>query len=319
MLNRRQLRIKVMQALYAFFQSNNDRLDLGEKQLIKSIEKIYELYIFQLSIIIEIVEFAKIRIEEGKKKFFPTEEDLDPNTRFINNSFLNKLSMNRNLLRKIDEYKISWVDETEIIRKIYKEFKDGNEYKTYMKEKENSYSSDKEIVIKLLKKYIGKSQTLQHIYEEKSIYWTDDYHLVTLLIIKTIKGYEEHHDEFTLLPKLYKEGELEHNEDKAFIKDLFRKTIINSNEYEGIISKKAKNWELDRIAIMDVILIKMAISELVDFPSIPIKVTLNEYIEISKHYSTEKSKIFINGILDKLIEDFRRNNKIKKYGRGLIE
>ena len=318
MLSRRQLRIKVLQALYAFFQSKENRIDIAEKKLLKSIEKLYELYIFQLSFILEIFEYAEKRIEEAKNKFLPTESDLNPNKKFINNKFLKQLSENKDLIKKIDALKISWSDEKNLIRKTFLKISESNKYKDYMSLSYNSYHADKEIVIKLLKKEISENEVLKNYYEDRSIYWVDDYYAVTMLIIKTIKLFQEDWDEFVPLPSIYKTSDKENNEDRKFIIELFRKTIIHSREYEQLIDKKTKNWELDRIAVMDIILIKMALAELLEFPNIPVKVTMNEYIELSKLFSTPKSKIFVNGILDKLIVDLNKKNLINKTGRGLM-
>lgn len=318
MLSRRQLRIKVLQALYAFFQSKENRIDIAEKKLLKSIEKLYELYIFQLSFILEIFEYAEKRIEEAKNKFLPTESDLNPNKKFINNKFLKQLSENKDLIKKIDALKISWSDEKNLIRKTFLKISESNKYKDYMSSSDNSYYADKEIVIKLLKKEISENEILKNFYEDRSIYWVDDYYAVTMLIIKTIKLFQEDWDEFVPLPSIYKTSDKDGNEDRKFIIELFRKTIIHSREYEQLIDKKTKNWELDRIAVMDIILIKMALAELLEFPNIPVKVTMNEYIELSKLFSTPKSKIFVNGILDKLIVDLNKKNLINKTGRGLM-
>lgn len=317
MLSRRHLRIKVVQALYAFFQSKNDRLDLGEKQLILSINKLYELYIHQLSFLVAINEFAVKRIEEAKKKHIPTEEDLNPNTKFINNRIFKQLASNKDFLKKEEIYKISWVDEREMLRKFFVEFKESHEYINYMNSDEDSYEEDKKLIIKLVKKRLSSFTNLESYYEDKNIYWVDDFHTANFLIIKTIQLFTEDQDEFKLLPAIYKSSK-EDNNDKDFIISLFRKTILKSEEYKKMIEEKAKNWEIDRIAIMDVLLLKMALAELFEFPSIPVKVTMNEYIELAKYFSTSKSSVFINGILDKLIESLKSENKIKKTGRGLM-
>jgi N utilization substance protein B len=320
MLSRRHLRIKVLQSLYAFQQSHNDRLDLGEKELLRSLDKLYEIFIYQLSLLIEIVEYARKRIEENKQKFFPTPEDLNPNTRFADNRFIHQLETNRDLLRKIDLFKINWHDSEEMIRKLLIAIRESKDFVEYMSKPESTYADDKEIFVKIVKKHLSPSELLQFYYEEKSIYWYDDFHTANLLVLKTIKGYRESWDEFHPLPAFFKDGENDQsNEDKKFIKDLFRKTILNSDSYNQIIEEKVKNWEMDRIAIMDILLIKMALIELMEMPSVPVKVTLNEYIELAKLYSTPKSKIFVNGILDKMIVDLKAQKKIKKTGRGLME
>jgi N utilization substance protein B len=320
MLSRRQLRIKALQALYAFIQSVNDQLDQGENEMIRSLEKLYEIYIYQLSFLIEIVDFSGKRIEENKKKFIPTEEDLNPNTRFIDNRFYHQLAYNRDLLKYIDKYKINWVDQEDMIRKLMAQIRESKDYTDYLNKPQNSYNDDKDIFIKIIKKHLSRSEILQFYYEEKSIYWYDDFFTANLLVIKAIKGFDSSWDEYHKLPVFFeKDSEGNQNEDKEFIINLFRKTIIKSAEYEKLIDEKVKNWEMDRIAVMDVLIIKMALVELLEFPSIPIKVTLNEYIELAKLYSTPKSKIFVNGILDKLIGDLKAQKRIKKTGRGLIE
>ncbi|NOX48354.1 MAG: transcription antitermination factor NusB [Chlorobi bacterium] len=319
MLSRRHLRIKALQALYAFTQSHNDNLVLGEKELLKSINKLYEIYVYQLSLLLEVVEYAEKRLEENKQKFFPTSEDLAPNRRFIDNRFLKQLSENKDLARYTNTFKILWADQDQMIRKLYIGMRELPEYQEYMKKPDCSYDDDKEVVQQIIKKVFTRSELLQFFYEEKNIHWSDDFYTANLLVVKTIKSWDESWDEMRKLPLLFKEqvggGE---NEDREFLIQLFRKTIVKDEEYSALIENKVKNWEMDRIAVMDILLIKMAIVELLEFPSIPIKVTLNEYIELAKMFSTPKSKIFINGILDKMIVELKSQKKIKKMGRGLI-
>ncbi len=319
MLSRRHLRIKVLQAVYAFFQSDNGDLPKGEKQLLISIEKIRELYIHQISFLIEIRDFALKRSEENKKKFFPTDDDLNPNMRFVENKALIQLEDNREFRKFRDKLRVNWSNEPEMVRKAYLAVKDSAYYKKYMDQKESSYVLDQDMLVKIVKKTLSGYDLLENYYEDKSVYWAfDAYHIANLLLMKLLKSMEEADDEYTALPELLKSNEDE-EEDKVFVINLFRKTILNSEKYEELIDEKAKNWELDRIAMMDRILIKMALAEILAFPSIPVKVTLNEYIEISKYYSSSKSKVFINGILDKLIADLKEKKLIKKTGRGLLE
>ena len=319
MLSRRHLRIKVLQAVYAFFQSDNGDLAKGEKQLLISIEKIRELYIHQISFLIEIRDLALKRSEENKKKFFPTDEDLNPNMRFVENKALTQLEDNREFRKFHDKLKVNWSNEPEMVRKAYLTLKESEFYKKYMEHEESSYVLDQDILVKIVKKNFSGYELLETYYEDKSVYWAfDAYQIANLLLMKLLKSMKEADDEYTALPELLKSNEDE-EEDKVFVINLFRKTILNSEKYEELIDEKAKNWELDRIAMMDRILIKMALAEILAFPSIPIKVTLNEYIEISKYYSSSKSKVFINGILDKLIADLKEKELIKKTGRGLLE
>jgi len=320
MLSRRHLRIKVLQALYAFTVSSNDRLDLGEKELLRSLDKLYEIYIYQLSLIIEIVNFARKRLEENKLKFFPTEDDLNPSNRFVENKLYEKLVNNIDFQDYIQKFKINWSDQEDMIRKFMTEIRESKEFKDYLSAPESSFEDDKEIFVKIYKKFLAKSEILQFYYEEKSIYWSDDFHASNLLAIKTIKSWEPSWDNRVKLPLFFNDSSSrKDDEDKEFIVNLFRKTILRSAEYDKLIDDKVKNWEMDRIAIMDVLLIKMALVEILESPSIPVKVTLNEYIELAKSYSTPKSKIFVNGILDKLVVDLKNQKKIKKTGRGLME
>ena len=319
MINRRILRIKVLQALYIFIQSDSDRTDLAEKGLITSIHRLYELYISLLSLIIEVGDFAEQRISEAKKKFLPTDEDLNPNTRFIENKLLQQLRRNKDLQRFIDAYKINWSEQSETIRKVFLSFRESEEYKLYMSKDVVNYDVDKEIVSILFVDYIAENEYLQSFFEEKNIHWAGDFDIVCPFIINTLSFYRAKWDEFYKLPKLFRNIDSElGNEDLDFAKKLFRKTLINSGQYSGLISKSAENWEIERIALVDVLIIKMALAEFLEFSSIPVKVTINEYLDISKEYSSPKSKIFINGILDKMVTDMKAEGKIHKSGRGLI-
>nr|NQU94011.1 transcription antitermination factor NusB [Bacteroidota bacterium] len=314
------MRIKALQALYSFFRSNTPELSIGEKNMLKSTEKIYELIMHQLSFLVEIVKFAEYRIEEGKKKFYPTSEDLNPSTKFINNRLVKIMTSNRGYIKRMNAYRINWVDEIEAVRKIYNLIRKSDDYQKFANSGKDSFDEDKKFLISIFKDYVAYAEYLESFYEEKDIYWADDIDTANVLVIKVLKGFRRDQDEFEPLPSLYNEsGKDEVDEDKRFLKELYRKTILKSSEFEKMIETKASNWELDRIAVMDIILLKMALAELLEFPSIPVKVTMNEYIDLSKYYSTPKSKVFINGILDKMIADLREEKRIVKIGRGLIE
>jgi len=319
MLSRRYLRIKVLQSIYAFIQSNNDRIDVGERQLLTNLNKIFELYIHQISLLLAIVNFAKQRLEESKKKYFPTENDINPNRKFVDNRFITQIGENREFLQKEDSLRISWKSEEELIRRIYSIIRQSNEFIEYMNSPDESYKADKEIIVKIFMNCIAESESLQYYFEEKNINWVVDYPTSIMMLIKTINSFKESDDEFKALPKLFKSEESKDNEDVDFIVRLFRKSILNREAFSKLISEKVKNWEIERLAIMDIIILVMAMTEMIEFPSIPIKVTFNEYIDISKNYSTPKSKVFINGMLDKLFVDLKENKRIKKTGRGLIE
>lgn len=373
MLTRRHLRIKVLQAVYAFFQSESDRMDLAERQLLQSLDRILDLAVYHLSFISELVEFAERRIEEGKLKFLPTPEDLNPNTRFIDNSFVHQLRNNRTFVRHCDSLKISWKEQEDIIRKIYNKLRDTEAYKTYMSAEETSYKEDKEMILFIFDELTFHSEVMQFFYEEKNLYWTNDshkeviqltadnlnndelfrfadkemaqklykrfastegtleitceesatypendYNISGFVVHKLIKEFKPAWDEFTPLPQLLKPMNGE-DDDKEFLTRLFRKVIVHRKAYAELISSRADNWEFDRIALMDTIIMQMALAELLEFPSIPVKVTMNEYIELSKIYSTPKSSQFVNGLLDKLVNELKAEGKIKKTGRGLME
>jgi len=318
MLSRRHLRIKVLQAVYAFFQNGNTDLARGEKQLLLSIDKIHELLIYQLSFLIEVRDFTANRIEESKKKFFPTEEDLAPNMKFVENRALKQIEENRDFRRLHDKLKINWSEEQGMVRKAFLELKDSNFFEKYMSLPDDSYEADRDILARIIKKNLIGFELLEYYYESKSIYWAfDAFHTANLILMKYIKSLDAGDDENKAFPEIIDRAD--GGEDREFMIRLFHKTILNSDKYAVMIDEKARNWELERIALMDIILIKMALAELLEFPSIPVKVTLNEYIDISKYYSSAKSKVFINGILDKLIIDLKEKKKIKKTGRGLLE
>lgn len=303
-----------MQSLYAYFLSENNNFANGEKELNTSIERVYELYIYQLTTLLEILFQSEKSLEDAKLKHLPTKNDLNPNFNFIDNKILNVLKNNVELKRKINTYKVNWNNEHEVFKKIFLEIKASEYYKDYLKVQNPDIHVQKDFIVKILRKFVFSNGYLNQWYEDKCIYWNDDIELVNLTIIKTIKSIEADTDEYFTLFPLFKD-----EEDREFSKLLFRKTISNYPLYDEYLDKKLQNWEIDRIAMMDLLLMKMAICEFIEFPSIPVKATLNEYIDISKMFSTAKSSIFINGILDKVVFELTENEKIVKTGRGLIE
>ena len=314
MLNRRHLRIKVLHILYAFAQSNNNNLALAEKELMHSIEKMYDLYIYYLTMFDSFTHFAELKIEEGKKKIFPKEEDLNPNMKFVNNRFIRLLKENKSIKNASLERKINWSSDVEqdILYKLFNYILTTDIYKEYMASEGQTFEEDRGFVIKLFKKEICNFELLLNFIEEKSIYWQDDIDLVCSMVIKTLKRFKSPADiDMEILP-LFKDDEEE------FVKTLLRKTLNNLNDNFETIAKYTQNWEAERIALMDRLLMSIALTEAKYFPYIPIKVTLNEYIDISKYYSTPKSSTFINGILDKMITDLQKEGEIKKVGRGMV-
>ena len=293
--------------------AKND-LAVEEKELIKSIDRIYELFILHISVLTELNRFAAELINERKKKRLPTDEDLNPNMKFVEHKLLVSLLESKDLQKKTEEFKISWGDNQELIKKIFNSIVDSKEYKSFMSSEDVDFETSKEFIIQIYKRFIADNEMLEHVFEEKSIHWTDDNYFVCGYVTKFLKNYKSKWTSERKIPVLFKDIE----DDTNFIKILFRKTLINNEEFEKLIMTKAKNWEADRIAEVDFIFMKMAICELIKLNSVPVKVTLNEYIELSKIYSTPKSKMFINGVLDKLIPVLKDSGEIAKTGRGLM-
>lgn len=319
MLTRRHLRIKVMQAIYAHHSIGDEPIEKREKKMLRSFDQLYNLVFYQLSFLIEIFDFAKEKVDEGKNKLLPSQEDLEPNTKFINNRVIEKLRHNRDYVDNFNRLRINWSEHKEVIRKLYWAIREHKIYRDYMTNSQSSFQEDRALVVNIVKEFISDYTSLKNIYEEESIFWDEDYYAANQMLINIIEGMSPEDDELKKLPHIFKDyDENGKSEDKQFAVDLFRKTLLQSNNYEDMITTKAQNWEFDRIAKVDLILLKMAIAELLEFPAIPVKVTMNEYIEVSKYYSTPKSRIFINGILDNLIAEMQADGKIKKTGRGLI-
>ncbi|WP_304062574.1 transcription antitermination factor NusB [Pedobacter glucosidilyticus] len=312
MLNRRHLRVKVMQTLYAFQQTESTDYRLQEKNLLASVDKVYEMYIGLLALINDVVQYADIDAIERANKHLPSEEDLNPNLKILNNLFIKLLLESEDYQQAIKKYKTSWDFDPELARSLFASLKASTEYQEYIKAEGQDLHTDKDIIKFIFKKIILKSSLAQSALEEKHINWQVDQDVLQAMIAKTLKN-------FSSLNGDHKLAQISSNwaEDKEFITDLFHKTVANETTFQGLIAGKTKNWEADRIAMMDVIIMKMAIAEMIYFSSIPVKVTINEYLEIAKEFSTPKSNSFINGILDKIFEELSSQNKIRKYGRGL--
>lgn len=313
MLNRRHLRIKVLQALYAYSQTEGGDYVKAEKQLFEAIDRIYDLYVYLLLSFEEVKRQASRRMEDSKKKIMPKEEDLNPNMKFVENLLITQLEESKELRKLSEQLKVNWVgdENQEMFRKIFLHIRDSETYFEFMNNEAQGYEEDRAFLINLFKVEIANFPLLYNYFEEKSIHWMDDIDLACSMVIKTLKGMEENQP-LDILP-LYKDEE----DEKEFVKNLFRETVRRDKENEELIDELTSNWELDRIARMDVLLMKLAITEFQIFNNIPTKVTLNEYIEIAKFYSTPKSNGFINGVLDKALVKLNDSGSIKKIGRGL--
>jgi N utilization substance protein B len=313
MISRRQLRIKALQTLYAYYTTGEGDIRRSEKELHFNIEKAYELYHYLILLLIDVILYAESRIEIAKNKRIPTHEDLHPNTRFIDNQLANQLRNNEHLLRFVDQHKLNWVNHPELIKEVYERLIESQEYENYMNAEQHGFAEDKRLVSFIYTHIIFSSERLDSIMEEQSIYWNDDLEFITSMIVKTIKKFKEDDGPGKVLMDLYK-----NKEDRDYVVNLFRQSILHRVEYVEYIKKNTRNWDLERIAFMDILIMQIAIAELVAFPSIPTKVTLNEYLEISKFYSTNKSNVFINGVLDKVVMQLKEEKLIVKKGRGLI-
>jgi len=300
--------------LYASLRNSDETIAKLEKELFFSIQRSYDLYHYLLMLVVEIGDHAESRIEIAKGKILATPEDLNPNTRFIDNKIIHALRVNKAIQNHASNAKLSWVVYPQFVKDLYAKMIEADFYKAYMENEQHSFDEDRKFINKLLAEIIAPSEDLHYIMEELSIFWNDDLEFVLNMLVKTVKKLKPDADEDTRLMPLYK-----NTEDYEFVKNLFRKAIINYDDNSKFIDSYTKNWDVDRIAQMDVIILNMALTELKSFPSIPVKVTLNEFIEVSKYYSTAKSNAFINGVLDRIIKDLKKDNKIVKVGRGLME
>lgn len=307
MINRVLLRIKIIQILYSYYKSGDKTALMVEKELFYSIEKTYDLYYHLLNLAVAITDFALQKIEARKNKLRPTAQDLNPNTRFVDNSFIQQLRNNVHLKSYLTERKLSWVNNPEVIKELHEEITSTGFYTEYMEAATADYDADKELWKKIFKKVLLSSATLDESIEEQSIYWTDDVEIVISFILKTIKRFELTEGVGQRLLPMFKD-----DEDIDFAKKLLHGVLKNGVSYRETIDKNTRNWELERIAFMDTLIMEVAMSELMDFPTIPVNVTLNEYIEIAKNYSTDKSGTFINGVLDNIVGQLKEENKLIK-------
>ena len=309
MISRRHIRLKVMQSLYAFQSKKNISISVAEKEMLSHVQDIINLKLSIISLFLFIYEHADNFFEQNKNKFFPKKEDINPNKKLINNLFYKFFFSDKQLIKRLEKFSSFWNEnDHDIIRKIFMEVFKSNLYKDYLKSTSESYKDDVRFFNNILNDIILNHKVLHHILEEKSIYWIDDLPFVATMIMGDFK------DQKIRLKK----SAFKNSDDKSFAIDLFKKTIKNDKAYEEVIIEKAKNWDLERIAIMDQIMIKMSFCEILNMPELPIKVSLNEYIEIPKYYSTNKSKLFINGLIDSAVIDFTKKNMIVKKGRGLM-
>jgi transcription antitermination factor NusB len=313
-VNRRHIRVKVMQSIYAMHQNGSDNLEKEEKFLMHSIDAIQDLYLIMLSSLIEICKKETVFLHLSSQKHLATKEERNPNEKFVKNSIFQILAENNSLSIALENRSINnWTLNDDYIILLLNAIKESDLYAKYMSNSVNTFEEDKDFIVDIFSEVIVPNEKLYDYLEDDKLTWIDDIPLVNTHIVKQLKAIKQGEDDNFRVPKLYKD-----NEDKAYVKDLFRKTILNESELAKEYVDKTPNWDSERIAEIDTIILKMAICEFLKFPSIPVKVTLNEYLELAKEYSTPKSSIFINGILDNLVKELEGNKRIVKIGRGLM-
>ncbi len=315
MLNRRHIRIKVMQTLYALNQSDYQDVVKEEKFLASSMAQMYDLYLIMVDLIIEVHAFAQEYIEKSQQKMLATEADINPNKKFVENQVLIKLAQNEALQARLKKRRLNnWRLDNEYVNIIFQELLDSEIYKDYMEHPESSFKEDRKFVVKFFGEIIAPNEKLYDYLEDHRLTWLDDLPVINTTIVKRLEKLKPNSPEGTMLPKLYKD-----EEDEQFAKNLLRRSMQNEDMLNHEIEGNTPNWDQDRIAILDKVLLKMALGEFLLFSSIPIKVTINEYLELAKEYSTPKSSIFINGVLDRLVKKYRQEGRLNKAGRGLVE
>jgi N utilization substance protein B len=300
-------------ALYAFNRREDENLVQAETELMFSIGKSYDLYHYLLLLVLEIADVASEKIDQALQKRIPSHEDLNPRKRFIDNQLICQLRKNLEFKNYITLKKLSWVNNSHIPRLLYNKMIVWEVYEEYMNSEICNYQADKKFIIRLITELFSNSEDLQSNLEEQSIYWNDDMEYISSMVEKTLKKFKTDSGEKTSLMPLFKNAE-----DEEFVKILFRKAIVHSKKCSELIDKNTTNWEVDRIALMDILVMQLAITEILEFPEIPVKVTLNEYIEIAKYYCTSKSSTFVNGILDNIVKEIRDEGLFNKFGRGLV-
>lgn len=321
MLSRRLLRIKAIKSLYSHFQSGEVSLIRSQKEFEMSNRKCYELYLLLLGLVVEVADYAESRIVLAQGKLRPTAEDLNPNRRFVDNQMIQMIRDSQQLADLRVRYKCSWGANLEqLVKELYEQLMQMSQYKLYMgggvsgrAVASGDFTQDRKIVLDFYRHCIEDNELMEEILEGESIFWIDDLEFALGFVIATLTAVRVDGEDIGVLP-MYK-----NDEDKEFGNTLFVKSLVNSPEYFGYIDELTQNWDFERIAFMDRIIMLAAITEFTQFSSIPVKVTLDEFIEIAKHYSTPASGQFINGVLDKAVDMLTANGKIAKSGRGLLD
>ena len=307
MINRVLIRLKVLQIVYAHYQKDSKDMKSAENELVRSFQKSYDLYNYLLQLVLTLTDAEQKRLDALKHKYLPTEEELNPNTRFINNRFAEQLAANETLSSFTNKNGYLFQEEDAgFIRQLLEQIISSDIYKEYL-QAPDSYETDKGIWKKIFKKIILENQNLIDLLEEKSIYWDSDLEIVGSFVLKTINRFEQENSALQELSPMYK-----NEDDRQFAILLLRKSILEYQENKELIDSQIKNWDLERIAVMDLYIMQIALTEIKNFPSIPLNVSLNEYIDLARYYSTPKSTYFINGILDGIVNELKKEGKLFK-------
>ena len=307
MINRILIRLKIVQLLYAYYQNKSTNIETAEKELLFSLSKAYDLYNYLLMLMIAVTRYALQRVEQKEKHNEIIHSDEVVSHKFVDNKFIMQLEANKQLQEFRETQKKTWDNDADYVKYLYDTIVSTGFYNEYMSSGESSYAEDRELWRKIYKFIIMKDERIDEVLEDQSLYWNDDKEIVDTFVLKTIKRFEAKNGaNQTLLP------EFKDEEDQEFARRLFRRAILNCDYYRHLISENTRNWDLDRVAFMDVIIMQCALAEILSFPNIPVSVSLNEYVEIAKVYSTIKSGSFVNGTLDGIVNQLKKEGKLAK-------
>lgn len=312
MLSRRLLRIKALKALYAHLKTEADSMMVSEKSMMNTIDKAYDLYFQMLSLPAELVRYAESRQELARKKMLPSYEDLNPNTKFVDNVVIRLLANSDAIGDYLTARKLTWAAYPELIKSLYNQLASRDYFKSYMSNPDRSFREDCDLVSRFFCDELQECEALDEALEEMSILWSDDLPFILIMVMRTLQNLKASHTDIKVLPKF------KNDDDCDFVRTLFEKSLLHYDEHLRYIENYTRGWDVERIAFMDNLILAVALTELKEFPSIPVKVTFDEFIEIAKYYSTPGSSTFINGILDKMVASLNEEGLIRKAGRGLI-
>lgn len=313
MLTRRHIRVKVLQSIYAYSQRENPNIDSQEKFLLHSIDQMQDLYLLLLQLLLAMQAQAENYLLKSQKKHLATHSEKNPSRTFVDNKLLKVIASNTTFSEIIKRKKLNyWELDGEYVNILFNELRNLEWFEEYLSKNETTYKEDQNFILKVYKEVIAPNEKLYDYLEDKRLTWVDDFPIVNTAIVKMLSKLSDKNASSQLVPNLYK-----NEDDREYALQLFRKVVLNEDKLNAQIEGKTPNWDQDRIADVDLIILKMGIAEFLFFPSIPVKATINEYLEVSKEYSTPKSSIFVNGILDKIVKEFSEAGKLNKIGRGL--